>query len=315
MIENSVRSNRSWKAHWAVLLTNIFFGANFTAVQYIAKKGIPPFGLNVIRVAISSILFWLMLFVFPQKKWIKKKDIPRFLVCAITGVVINQMLFIKGLTLTLSIHAALLMLVTPIFITFIAAWLGRERITIFQLAGLALAICGSVVLILQRESTGGGTNILVGNILVILNAISYAFYFVLVKPLMKEYHPFEVIRWIFTLGTPFMLLIGWHQFASISWESLSMNDYLVLGGIVFLATFLAYLFNLYGITVLGASVTGSYIYSQPVFAAIFAIALTEERLTVYKIIAAALIVCGLLLVNKRSKSIDDNSLIERNRLT
>jgi drug/metabolite transporter (DMT)-like permease len=315
MIENSVPSNRSWKAHWAVLLTNIFFGANFTAVQYIAKKGIPPFGLNVIRVAISSILFWLMLFVFPQKKWIKKKDIPRFLVCAITGVVINQMLFIKGLTLTLSIHAALLMLVTPIFITFIAAWLGRERITIFQLAGLALAISGSVVLILQRESTGGGTNIIVGNILVILNAISYAFYFVLVKPLMKEYHPFEVIRWIFTLGTPFMLLIGWKQFTSISWESLSMNDYLVLAGIVFLATFLAYLFNLYGITVLGASVTGSYIYSQPVFAAIFAIALTEERLTLYKIIAAALIVCGLLLVNKHSNSIDDNSLIKRNRLT
>jgi drug/metabolite transporter (DMT)-like permease len=298
MIENTIAKKR-WKAHCAVLLTNIFFGANFTAVQYITKRGVPPFGLNVIRVGISTILFWLMLFFFPQKKWIKKKDIPRFLVCAITGVVINQMLFIKGLTLTLSIHAALLMLVTPIFITFIAAWLGNERINSFQLAGLALGISGSVVLVLQKESSGGGTNILLGNTLVILNAISYAFYFVLVKPLMKEYHPFEVITWVFTLGTPFMLIIGWNQFASISWEAFSLNDYLVLGGIVLLATFLAYLFNLYGITVLGASITGSYIYSQPIFAGIFAIALTSERLSLYKIIAAALIVCGLLLVNKR----------------
>ena len=138
----SITRSSNWKAHLAVLLTNIFFGVNFSAVQYIAKRGVPAFGLNVIRVGISSILFWLLLLFFPQKKWIKREHFPRFLLCAVTGVVINQMLFIKGLTLTLSIHASLLILVTPIFITFIAAWIGREAINIFKLIGLILGVEG-----------------------------------------------------------------------------------------------------------------------------------------------------------------------------
>jgi drug/metabolite transporter (DMT)-like permease len=299
MSQTKFNSSR-WKAHLAVLLTNIFFGANYSAVQYIAKRGVPPFGLNVIRVGVSGILFWSLIILFRQKKWIKKEHIPRFLLCAVTGVVINQLLFIKGLTLTLSIHASLLILVTPIFITFIAAWIGREALNIFKIIGLVLGISGSIVLVLQKESTGAGSNILLGNILVILNAISYAFYFVLVKPLMKEYHPFEVIRWLFTFGFLFMLPIGWIEFRSIQWQLLSMTDYLVLGTIVFFATFLAYLFNLYGISKLGASVTGAYIYTQPIFAGLIAVFIMNEKLTIQKIIAAALIIGGVLLVNKKS---------------
>jgi len=291
----------NWKAHVAVLLTNIFFGANFSAVQYIAKRGVPPFGLNVIRVGASSILFWMLLFFVPQRKWIKREHFPRFLLCAVTGVVINQMLFIKGLTLTLSIHASLLILVTPIFITFIAAWLGRESINVFKLIGLILGIAGSIILVLQKEVAGSGTNIVLGNILIILNAISYAFYFVLVKPLMKIYHPFEVIRWVFTIGFVFILIIGWNEFFSIRWSTFATIDLIVLSAIVFLATFLAYLFNLYGITHLGASVTGAYIYTQPIFAGLVAVLVMHEQVTVQKIIAATLIVCGVLLVNKRSR--------------
>ena len=299
MVQEQNRST-SWEAHLAVLLTNIFFGANFSAVQYIAQRGVPAFGLNVIRVGVSSILFWLLIFFIQQRKWIKREHIPRFLLCAITGVVINQLLFIKGLTLTLSIHASLLILITPIFITFIAAWIGREALNIFKITGLILGICGAIILVLQKESSGQGSNIMLGNILVILNAISYAFYFVLVKPLMKEYHSFEVIRWLFTLGFCFMLPIGWSEFSSIPWKALSVKDYVILSSIVFFATFLAYLFNLYGISKLGASITGAYIYTQPIFATIIAVFVMNEQLTIQKLIAAALIVSGVLMVNKRS---------------
>jgi drug/metabolite transporter (DMT)-like permease len=298
-MENKKGSNL-WKAHVAVLLTNIIFGANFSAVQYIARRGVPPFGLNVIRVGISTSLFWLLIFVFPQKVLIRKEHVARFLLCSITGVVINQLLFIKGLTLTLSTHASLLILVTPIFITFIAAWIGKETLNIFKIAGLILGIGGSVILVLQKEPTHAGTNIFLGNILVILNAISYAFYFVLVKPLMKEYHPLEVIRWLFTLGFIFMLPIGWNEFSSIPWHSLTITDYIVLGTIVFFATFLAYLFNLYGISKLGASITGAYIYTQPIFAGLMAVLVMGEQITLQKLFAAALIIGGVLLVNRKN---------------
>lgn len=285
--------------HLAVLAANLFFGINFSAVQYITKGFVAPFALNIIRVAVSVLLFWLLLFVYPVKAGIQKKHLPRFFLCAITGVVINQLLFIKGLSLTLSIHASLLILVTPIFITIVATWLGHEKFTGFTIAGLITGVSGAVMLVLEREVHGAGTNIVLGNIFIIINAISYAFYFVLVKPLMKAYTPIHVIRWLFTLGLPFILMIGWNEFQQINWALFSLKEYGILLLIVVGATFFAYLFNLYGISKLGAGITGSYIYTQPVFATAIAVFILGETLTIYKVAAACFIITGVLLVGKK----------------
>ena len=99
-----------------------------------------PFGMNVIRVGMSALLFWLLFLLNPSHKKIERQDIPRFILCALTGVAINQMLFLKGLSLTYSIHAVLLMLTTPILITIIAAWLLKERINIYKIIGLGLGV-------------------------------------------------------------------------------------------------------------------------------------------------------------------------------
>jgi len=52
------------KAHLALLGTNLFFAANYTAVKYFTSNEYAgPFGLNIIRIGVSVILFW-SLFVF-----------------------------------------------------------------------------------------------------------------------------------------------------------------------------------------------------------------------------------------------------------
>jgi drug/metabolite transporter (DMT)-like permease len=290
----------NWKAHAAVLSVNLIFGINFSVVQYVTKSFIGPFGLNVIRVGVSSILLWLLIFFSSTKAGFQKKHFGRFLLCSLTGVVINQMLFIKGLSMTLSIHASLLILVTPIFITGIAAWLGTERLTILKIAGLITGVSGAVLLALNREHTANNNNILWGDIFIIINAISYAFYFVLVKPLMAEYNPVHVVRWVFTLALVFVIPIGWTELAVVDWKNSIWQEIASVAFIVIGATFFAYLFNLYGIHSLGASITGTYIYTQPVFAAIIAVFILGETFTLVKIIAALLIVSGVYLVSKKS---------------
>ncbi len=291
---------KNWRAHAAVLAANLIFGINFSAVQYITKKWIGPFGLNVIRVGVSTILLWVLILFSNTRAGIQQKHLGRFILCAITGVVINQMLFIKGLSMTLSIHASLLILVTPIFITIVAAWIGTEPLTIFKITGLGLGIAGAMILALDRQHSGKANDILWGDIFIIINAISYAFYFVLVKPLMQEYNPVHVIRWVFTIALVFVIPLGWNEFSRIPWQDFSAREFLATGFIVIGATFLAYLFNLYGIHRLGAGITGTYIYTQPVFAAVIAVLVLHEVFTVNKIIAAFLIVTGVLLVSRKN---------------
>lgn len=297
----TVPAQHTTKAHLALLGTNLFFAINFTAIKYLINHElVKPFGLNLIRVGVTAILLWVFFIFKPLKTRIQKKDLPRFFLCALTGIAINQLLFIKGLSLTYSIHASLLMLTTPILITFIAAWLLKEKINLFKVAGLILGIAGAVILIAARGQSANASSVLWGDILILINAVSYTIYFILVKPLMQHYQPIVVIRMIFTMGFFMILPFCWNEFREIPWQSYALKEYAVLSLIVIGGTFLAYLLNVYGIKMLGASVAGSYIYSQPVFATVIAVIFLGEALELYKIIAALFIFAGVYMANKNT---------------
>ena len=157
-------------------------------------------------------------------------------------------------------------------------------------------------MILAKEAAGNAANILTGDILIIINAISYAIYFILVKPLMLKYNPIVILRWVFTIGIVLVLPFGWVEFTEIPWIKYTSVDYTSMALIVLSGTFLAYLFNLYGIKTLGASIAGFYIYTQPVFAALIAMLFLHEHLDMYKIIAALLIFSGVYLANRQIKN-------------
>lgn len=288
----------STQAHIAVLFTNFFFATNLSLVKHISPGLLGAYGLNIFRVGGSLLLFWTLWLLAKNKNGIKKKDIPRFILCGLTGVAINQMLFIKGLTLTSTIHASLLMLTTPLLITVSAFWILKEKLTPAKALGLALGIGGALLLIFSREQQGQAG--LTGDLLIMVNAMSYTVYFIIVKPLMQEYPPLHVIRWVFSFGFLLILPFGWQESMDTAWPLFNWTHYAALFLVAFCGTFLAYSFNIYGIKHLGAGVTGSYIYTQPVFAAIIAALFLDEAFTAAKIISGILIFTGVFLVSRKT---------------
>jgi drug/metabolite transporter (DMT)-like permease len=295
------------KAHLAVLGTNLFFAANFSLVKMISPSLVKPFGLNIFRVGISLILFWLMWLLSKDRPGMKKKDAGRFVLCALTGVAINQMLFLKGLTMTSTIHASLLMLTTPLMITLFAWFVLKESLTIFKITGLLIGVTGAIVLISGKENNVHATDYLTGDLLIMVNAISYSIFFILVKPLMTRYSAVEVIRWVFSIGFVMILPFGFKQAAETNFHAFSTNAFLALGCIILTGTFLAYYFNAYGIHHLGAGITGAYIYTQPVFAVLIATLILHEALSLQKIVAAVLIFTGVFLVGKKNQSAENRA--------
>ena len=284
----------------AVLGTNLFFAANFSLVKMISPSLIGAFGLNVYRVGLSLILFWGVWLLGKTAARIEREHWVRFILCGLTGVAINQMLFLKGLTLTSTIHASLLMLTTPLLITIFALWVLKEAMTLYKAVGLALGIGGSVLLVTAKESSAHATNYLLGDLLILINAISYSFYFILVKPLMQHYSPLHVIRWVFTIGFFMILPFGWVQATEVDFSAFAPQHFAAMAAVVITGTFLAYYFNGYGLQHLGAGTTGAYIYTQPVFAVLIATLLLQEHLGWQKLLAACLIFSGVYLVNTRS---------------
>jgi drug/metabolite transporter (DMT)-like permease len=290
------------KAHLAVLFANIFFGINYITIKLIVPSKLSAPALNMCRVVGSCTLFWMLFLLKPSKPGIQKKDISLFVACAVFGVALNQSLFVKGLSLTSSIHASLLALATPILIIFIAAWLLKERITLLKVAGVTAGITGAAILILMKDISHTATDMFLGDTLVIVNAVMYALYLVIVRPLMERYSAVHVIRWVFTIGLLFMIPYGWSDFAATQWQNFTAVDWMCFVFVISGATFFAYLFNIYGVSVIGASATGAYIYTQPVFAAVVAIIFTGETYDWIKLLAAVLIFSGVYMANYKPKS-------------
>ncbi len=114
-------------AHLGLFATNLFFAINVSAIKFITTEGFAgPYGLNVVRSGVCVVLFWLLFFINTKNQKIEKKDIIRFILCAFTALAANQMLFMKGVSLTYPIHASLLLLITPILITVFAAWVFKR---------------------------------------------------------------------------------------------------------------------------------------------------------------------------------------------
>ncbi|WP_336514946.1 DMT family transporter [Pollutibacter soli] len=288
------------KAHLSVFLANLIFSVNFSVVKFITPVFIKPFGLNVIRVLVTSSLLWIGFLISSPEKKLEKKHMGRLILCAITGVTINQLLFIKGLSITYSTHASLLMLCTPVLITAIAFFMLRERINFFRILGLILGITGATLLIFTGERTGSGKDILFGDTLIMLNAISYSFYFVLAKPLLQVYTPVQIQRWVFTIGGILILPFGWNEFIAVDWNALQFKHWGALAFVVLGATYIAYLLNAYALQHLKASATGSYMYTQPFFAGLVAYFFLDEPFPPIKFVAALLIMAGVFLVNKKT---------------
>jgi len=297
--------NENQKARTAVLLGNFFFGTCVIAVKHISPALMPPIALTAVRVSVTTILFWSLYAARPVKMGIAKKDFLLLVFCALAGITMNQTFAMRGMSLTSPIHASLLVLATPIAITFLAAWFLKESLNALKLTGLFLGISGGALLVFSRDlSSVASDEQSLGDLFIIIGALSYSVYVVAIKPLTAKYKAMHILQWVFLFGTFASLPLGWQDLAKVPWSSFDGISWFCLAYIVLGATFFAYQLMNYGISKLGASITGSYIYTQPFFATLASMIILHESLSLPKIAAAGLIMCGVFLTNYKKRHFD-----------
>lgn len=290
--------NAKSKAHLALLGANIFYGAGYTVAKSIMPRLLEPLAFILLRVGVVTALFFLL---FPsgtrETRKLKPRDWPILFLGGLFGVALNQMLFFLGLNQTLPIHASLIMMSTPLLITLFALIIHRHRMGISRYLGILLGICGAALLMLAGKQITLTGDTATGDLLVFLNACSYAIFLVIIKPLMERYSALLVIRWVFFFGLCIVLPFSWSSFLEVRWSAFEIQDYGALIFIIVFTTFFTYLWNVYALRHVSATVAGAYIYVQPLFASWIALAFYGEEITGVKILAMALLFIGVYLVN------------------
>jgi len=287
------------KAHLALFSVALIYGANYTIAKEVLDPGhVKPIGFIALRV-IAAFLLFSIVNLFSVKEKIEKSDWKLIFLCAVTGVFVNQISFFTGLKMTTAIHGALILTITPIIVLLAAALLLNESITKTKILGILIGMTGAAYLILAGSSINFKTEQITGDLLILVNAVFYGFYLVLVRKLMTKYHPFTILSRVFFLGLLMVLPFGWSELQEVEWNNFSTEIWAAVAYVMFFTSFVAYLLNAFALQRVTASIAGIYIYLQPIIASAISIYFAKDVMTPDKLISAALIFTGVYLVSKK----------------
>lgn len=291
--------NKRTLALLAAFAAAVIYGVNHTIAKGVMPTYIQPFGFILLRVIGAAILFWLISFWGPKEK-ISTSDWPRIAVCAILGMVINMLMFFKGLHLSTPINSSVIITISPIIVFILSAILIGEKVTWLRTLGILLGFSGALGLVIfGKEIRQDAPNITLGNLFFIINAASYATYLVLVKPLTAKYHPFTLMKWLFLIAVIVNFPITISEFTAVKWASLPFEAIWKMTFVVVGTTFFTYLLNMFALKELKASTIGVFMYLQPLIGIVYAVIVGADALNLVKVVAAGLVFLGVYLVSKK----------------
>jgi len=290
------------KGHIALFLAQIIYALNYTIAKDLMPAYMGPMSIVFLRITGAGLLFWI-LSAFTKTQKVGKQDMIKMIWLSIFGVVINQIFFIYGLSLTTPINSSIIMISNPIMVFVFTLIIFNVRITLTKIAGLILAVTGATMILLYRGDFEPGSDTWQGDVMTLINSISWAIFVVMVKPLMEKYNTVTAMRWMFLFGTIFIIPIGINDTLQVNWESFTDYAWFAIAFVVVATTFFAYLLNIYGLVGLSANTVSAYIYLQPFLASLFAIVMGRDELTPTKLLSGFLIILGLYLINRKNKTI------------
>ena len=284
----------------ALIAVQILFGT-WPIFGKVVLRTISPSSLVALRLTGAALAFALLQRKVTPLLKMRVKDVLLLALCSMLGVVGNQFLYVKGLSLTTAINSALLSTTIPVFALFVSILFGYDRLSPRRLFGIAMA-AGGVVYLVNPAHADFSTQTTVGNLLLVSNSLLYATYIVISKTLFERYGALNVITWVFLVGSLVTVPVGIYSLRQENLGAITGGIWLMIVFIIIFPTVGAYYLNAWALTKVPPSTVAIFIYLQPLVAFGFAPLLLGEQFNSRTIIAALLIFAGVAVVTKRGRS-------------
>jgi len=259
-----------------------------------------PYTLTFSRLFGGLILFWIAS-LFVKKEKVPAKDILLFFFASIFSLVLNQLPYFVGLSITSPIDASLVVTLLPIVTMILAALFIKEPITLMKAIGVIVGLSGALLLVLTSKQNHVGESNFWGNLIVFSAVFAFAIYLTAFKKLIMRYSAITVMKWMFLFGTILSYPFCHHSLITTEFATLDMNTYLRIGFVVVIGTFFTYMLIPIGQKVLRPTTFSMYNYLQPIVASMVAVGIGMDTFGYEKAMAAVLVFSGVYIVTK-SKS-------------
>ncbi len=299
ILSQKIENQSSYAPHVALVAVQLMFGSAPILGKF-ALLVFPSSAIVGFRVAGASLAFYFLQRFRGGLGLRKKSHYFYFALFSLLGVIVNQLLFFKGLSLTTATNTSLLAVTIPVFTILISIFIGNDRLSWQKIAGVILAACGVIYLIDPKNASFSSATTQ-GDIFIILNSISYAAYVALSKKLISFYGALKSIAWLFLFGAIINVPVGLISLQTVDLTAVGWQSWLSVFAIVLFPTILAYYWNTWALARVEPSIVAVYIYLQPLIGTLLAIFVLKEEWKPRIFLAMILIFAGVYLVTRKRK--------------
>ena len=277
----------------ALIVLSVIWGVNFSVIK-IALREFDPLAFNAIRFVLASLTLFAFLRLSGAVPFPPRRHWGRIVFLGFLANIVYQLLFIYGVDRTLAGNAGLVLATTPVWTLILASVAGQEHHG-FPVWGGVLATLGGMVLVVLggNGGVGSGGGLLMGDLMLVLAAITWAAYTVGTQGLTREYGALAVTSWTLWVGTIGLVALGGPSLWSLNLDAISPVAWM---GVVYsgvLAIAVAYLIWNHGLEHIGGPRTAAFSNLVPVVALITAALWLGEGFAATQVVGAIIIIAGV----------------------
>ena len=295
-----VMENKKLTGHIALFSANIIFGMNTPISRTLMPEILSPYTLTFFRLAGGMLLFWIIS-LFVKKEKVPAKDVLLLFFASLFSLILNQLPYFVGLSMTSPIDASIVVTMLPILTMILAAIFIKEPITLMKAIGVLVGASGALLLVFNSPVVTDGHSNFWGNIIVFGAVTSFAIYLTVFKNLITRYSPITVMKWMFLFGTIVGFPFCYEPLMATDFSLLTSGTFWRIGYMVIFATFFGYLLIPIGQKVLRPTTLSMYNYIQPIVASLLAVFIGIDTFGYEQALSGLLVFSGVYIVTQ-SKS-------------
>jgi drug/metabolite transporter (DMT)-like permease len=279
-----------------LIFAAIFWGLNFAATKY-AADFLPQLFIVAFRFIGGGLLLLFVLRILEPESRLRRKDILPMAALGCFGIGAAQTAFTFGISLTSAASTGLVFTTAPVWGMVLGFLLGLERPSWMGVIGVGLCILGVGVVFYGGLSSVEDS--LLGDLVILLAAVSVGAYTVFSMPVLERHSPLAVATYPTLFGGPAILILSLPYLGDVEWGSLGLGPWAALVYSAVLATAFAFAAWQRGISRIGANRVLVYQYLITLTGVTSGIIFFGENLGAEKIVGGAVILVGVYLARRQ----------------
>ena len=279
-----------------LILAAIFWGLNFAATKY-AADFLPQLFIVAFRFVGGGLVLFLVLRILEPESRLRRKDILPMAALGCFGIGAAQTAFTFGISLTSAASTGLVFTTAPVWGMVLGFVLGLERPSWRGVVGVGLCILGVAIVFYGGLSSVEDS--LLGDLVILLAAVSVGAYTVFSMPVLERHSPLAVATYPTLFGGPAILVLSLPYLGDVEWGSLGVGPWAALVYSAILATAFAFAAWQRGISRIGANRVLVYQYLITLTGVTSGIVFFGENLSFEKIVGGVVILVGVYLARSQ----------------